>query len=143
MIFIGEVTLHRLTWQRVWLLSPQEESDTIVNLAWRPDGKLLAICYEVSKLVCLVDIENKNIIHKTKLMLHNAITCMTWLPLANLESDTLLNGSKANILPTGEYLPPLPSLNRSFGQESERKEVLSQTLDILFVSLNIIYVLEY
>ncbi|XP_043584767.1 anaphase-promoting complex subunit 4 isoform X1 [Bombus pyrosoma] len=132
----GEVTLHRLTWQRVWLLSPQEESDTIANLAWRPDGKLLAICYEVSKLVCLVDIENKNIIHRTKLMLHNAITCMTWLPLANLESDTLLNGSKANMLPTGEYLPPLPSLNRSFGQESERKEVLSQTLDILFLGLD-------
>ncbi|KAK1128459.1 hypothetical protein K0M31_002920 [Melipona bicolor] len=132
----GEVTLHRLTWQRVWLLSPQEESDTVVNLAWRPDGKLLAICYESSKLVCLVDIENKNIIHRIKLMLHNAITCMTWLPLANLENDTSLNGNKANMLPTGEYLPPLPSLNRSFGQEPERKEFLSQTLDILFLGLD-------
>ncbi|KOX76684.1 Anaphase-promoting complex subunit 4 [Melipona quadrifasciata] len=132
----GEVTLHRLTWQRVWLLSPQEESDTVVNLAWRPDGKLLAICYESSKLVCLVDIENKNIIHRIKLMLHNAITCMTWLPLANLENDASLNGNKANMLPTGEYLPPLPSLNRSFGQEPERKEFLSQALDILFLGLD-------
>ncbi|OAD52608.1 Anaphase-promoting complex subunit 4 [Eufriesea mexicana] len=133
---VKEVTLHRLTWQRVWLLSPQEESDTIVNLAWRPDGKLLAICYETSKLICLVDIENKNIIHRTKLMLHNAITCMMWLPLTNLENDNLLNGNKANMLPTGEYLPPLPSLNRSFGQEPERKEFLSQTLDVLFLGLD-------
>ncbi|XP_006608814.1 anaphase-promoting complex subunit 4 isoform X3 [Apis dorsata] len=132
----GEVTLHRLTWQKVWLLSPQEESDTVVNLAWRPDGKLLAICYEISKLVCLVDIENKNIIHKTKLMLHNAITCMMWLPLTNTENNTSLNGNKTNMQPTGEYLPPLPSLNRSFGQEPERKEFLSQTLDVLFLGLN-------
>ncbi|XP_076748888.1 anaphase-promoting complex subunit 4 [Xylocopa sonorina] len=132
----GEITLHRLTWQRVWLLSPPEESDTVVNLAWRPDGKLLAICYETSKVVCLVDIENKNIIHKTKLTLYNAITCMMWLPLTNIETDSTLNGNKANMLPTGEYLPPLPSLNRSFGQEPERKEFLSQTLNILFLGLD-------
>ncbi|CAK9804838.1 Anaphase-promoting complex subunit 4 [Anthophora plagiata] len=132
----GEVTLHRLTWQRVWLLSPPEESDTVVNLAWRPDGKLLAICYDTSKLLCLVDIENKNIIHRTKHTLHNAITSMMWLPLTNPENDTPLNSNKTNMLPTGEYLPPLPSLNRSFGQEAERKEFLSQTLDILFLGLD-------
>lgn len=132
----GEVTLHRLTWQRVWLLNPQEESDTLVNLAWRPDGKLLAICYEISKSVCLVDIENKNIIHKTKLNLHNAITCITWLPLTNLENDSSSVNNKANLLPMGEFLPPLPSLNRSFSQEPERKEFLSQTLDILFLGLD-------
>ncbi|XP_043255797.1 anaphase-promoting complex subunit 4 [Colletes gigas] len=132
----GEVTLHRLTWQRVWLLSPQEESDTLVNLAWRPDGKLLAVCYEASKVVCLVDIENKNIIHRTKLNLHNGITCMTWLPLTNLENDSQLGANKPSMLPTGEFLPPLPSLNRSFGQELERKEFLFQTLDILFLGLD-------
>lgn len=137
-IIPGEVTLHRLTWQRVWLLSPQEESDTVVNLTWRPDGKLLAVCYETSKLVCLVDIENKNIIHKTKMTLHNAITCMMWLPLTSMENGATLNNAKTNMQPTGEYLPPLPSLNRSFGQEPERKEFLSQNLDILFVSLDVL-----
>nr|XP_033327723.1 anaphase-promoting complex subunit 4 [Megalopta genalis]XP_033327724.1 anaphase-promoting complex subunit 4 [Megalopta genalis] len=132
----GEVTLYRLTWQRAWLLSPHEETDTIVNLAWRPDGKLLAVSYENSKVVCLVDIENKNIINKTKLNFHNEITCMTWLPLTNLINDTLSSGSKASMLPAGEYLPPLPSLNRSFGQEPERKEFLFQPLDILFLGLD-------
>ncbi|XP_012226423.1 anaphase-promoting complex subunit 4-like isoform X2 [Linepithema humile] len=42
----GEVSLYRLTFIKVWLLSPQEESDTTVQLAWRPDGKLLAIGQE-------------------------------------------------------------------------------------------------
>ncbi|KAK2580154.1 hypothetical protein KPH14_012426 [Odynerus spinipes] len=131
----GEVALHRLTWQRVWLLSPQNESDTSVNLAWRPDGKLLAVCYECTKLLCLVDIENKNIIHKVKLTSQNSVTSMTWLPLTNVDSDNSTS-SKSNTSPTGKYLPPLPSLNRSFGQESERKELVSQTLDILFLGEN-------
>lgn len=128
----GEVALHRLTWQRVWLLSPQNESDTTVNLAWRPDGKLLAVCYECTKLLCLVDIENKNIIHKVKLKSQNSVTSMTWLPLTNIDLDNSTN-NKSNTCPTGNYLPPLPSLNRNFGQESERKELVSQTLDILFL----------
>ncbi|XP_017891268.2 anaphase-promoting complex subunit 4 isoform X3 [Ceratina calcarata] len=132
----GEVTLHRLTWQRVWLLSPQEEPDTVANLAWRPDGKLLAICYETSKSMCLVDIENKNIVHKTKLTSYDSISCTAWLPISNTDDGNSPNGNKPSMLPTGEYLPPLPSLNRSFGQESECKEFLSQNLDILFLGLD-------
>nr|XP_050868144.1 anaphase-promoting complex subunit 4 isoform X1 [Vespula vulgaris] len=128
----GEVALHRLTWQRVWLLSPQNESDTSVNLAWRPNGKLLAVCYMCSKLFCLVDIENKNIIYKVQLSLQNSITSITWLPLMNADSDNFAS-NKNNISPTGNYLPSLPCLNRNFGQESERKELLSQTLDLLFL----------
>ncbi|KAI4477884.1 hypothetical protein M0804_012364 [Polistes exclamans] len=128
----GEVALHRLTWQRVWLLSPQNESDTSVNLTWRPDGKLLAVCYECSKLFCLVDIENKNIIYKVQLSIQNSITSITWLPLMNTECDNFVS-NKSNISSTGNYLPSLPSLNRNIGQESERKELLSQTLDILFL----------
>ncbi|XP_026674853.1 anaphase-promoting complex subunit 4 isoform X2 [Ceratina calcarata] len=134
--FLCEVTLHRLTWQRVWLLSPQEEPDTVANLAWRPDGKLLAICYETSKSMCLVDIENKNIVHKTKLTSYDSISCTAWLPISNTDDGNSPNGNKPSMLPTGEYLPPLPSLNRSFGQESECKEFLSQNLDILFLGLD-------
>lgn len=132
-VILGEVALHRLTWQRVWLLSPQNESDTSVNLAWRPNGKLLAVCYMCSKLFCLVDIENKNIIYKVQLSSQNSITSITWLPLMNADSDNFAS-NKNNISPTGNYLPSLPCLNRNFGQESERKELLSQTLDLLFVS---------
>ncbi|XP_036145739.1 anaphase-promoting complex subunit 4 [Monomorium pharaonis] len=128
----GEVVLHRLTWQRVWLLSPQEESDTSVYLAWRPDGKLLAVCYETSKLLCLVDVETKNIIHKTKLPTNEVTVCVKWLSLSNTEHENLLTSDKTN-KPTGEYLPPLPNLIRSYSLEPERKEFLSHTLDMLFI----------
>lgn len=133
----GEVALHRLTWQRVWLLSPQDESDTVANLAWRPDGKLLAVSYKETRMLCLVDIENKNIVHKTQLASDKTVVCMVWLPLSNLESEGPSANGKCSYTPTGEYLPTLPSLNRSFGEEPERKEFLSQTLDMLFVSLKL------
>lgn len=132
-IILGEVALHRLTWQRVWLLSPQNESDTSVNLAWRPNGKLLAVCYVSSNLFCLVDIENKNIIYKVQLSTQNTITSITWLPLMNADCDNFA-ANKSNLSPTGNYLPSLPCLNRNFGQETERRELLSQSLDVLFVS---------
>lgn len=77
--------------------------------------------------------ENKNIAHKTELVSKiSAITCMAWLPLSlNTGKNT---GSSSNPSPTGDYLPALPSLDRSYGQEPERKEFLLQKLDMLFVS---------
>ena len=141
--FLGELALHRLNWQRVWLLSPHEEGEKISNIAWRPDGKIIAISYSHSKLLCLVDIENKNIVHKTRLKTDEHCTCIAWLSLTpsgcgssncSSNSSTASNGEKTCLSCTGDYLPPLPNLSRSFGQEPERKEFLSQTLDMLFVS---------
>ncbi|XP_058806995.1 anaphase-promoting complex subunit 4 isoform X2 [Phymastichus coffea] len=127
----GELALHRLTWQRVWLLGPIEEGDTIANLTWRPDGKLIAVIYAKSKLLCLIDIENKNIVYKNKLKSEESCTCISWLsltpPCCNNKNDKVSSSC------TGPYLPPLPNLNRSFGSEPERKEFLSQTLDILLL----------
>lgn len=42
---LGEVLLHRLSWQRVWCLRPEHESISVMALRWRPDGKLLAVAY--------------------------------------------------------------------------------------------------
>ncbi|XP_033217180.1 anaphase-promoting complex subunit 4 isoform X2 [Belonocnema kinseyi] len=124
---LGEVTLHRLSFQRVWLLAPQGECGSVENLCWRPDGKLLAITYKESKTLYLVDVENKNIAHKSELASKiSPITCMAWLPLC------LNTGSSSNTSPTGDYLPALPSLDRSYGQEPERKDFLLQKLDMLF-----------
>lgn len=111
-------------------MSPQDESDTVVHLAWRPDGKLLAVCYEISKLFCLIDVETKNIIHKTKLPTNESIVCVKWLSLSEYENP--LVNDKTNE-PTGDYLPPLPSLIRSYSAEPERKEFLSHILDMLFI----------
>ena len=129
--------MHRLTWQRVWLLPTPEEGEEICNIAWRPDGKLIAVLYEKSKCLCMVDIENKNIVHKIQLKSEQSQTsCMTWLPLTPPGRNESVD-EKICTSCTGEYLPPLPNLNRSYGQEPERKEFSSQILDMLFVSLNI------
>jgi len=111
-------------------LSPQDESDTTVHLAWRPDGKLLAVCYEMSKLLCLVDVETKNIIHKTKLPSNESTACVKWLSLSEYENPP--TNDKVSE-PTGDYLPPLANLIRSYSSEPERKEFLSHILDMLFV----------
>lgn len=46
---VGEVALHRLTWQKVWSLAPPSESATVKGMAWRPDGKVIAVAYSTSK----------------------------------------------------------------------------------------------
>lgn len=119
--------LYRLTWQRVWLLSPWEEFDTVAKLAWRPDGKLLAVCYEYSKLLCIVDIETKNIIHRTILSMDLHLTvCVNWL----LHKNYSLTSNEL----TGDYLQCLPKLI-SNGTETKYKEFLPNTLDILYVCI--------
>ncbi|XP_006811614.1 anaphase-promoting complex subunit 4-like [Saccoglossus kowalevskii] len=51
----GEVLLHRLTWQKVWVLPSNEQQ--VTSLAWRPDGKVLAVGYENGDVV-ICDVEN-------------------------------------------------------------------------------------
>lgn len=131
-MILGEVALHRLTWQRVWLLNCPKESDTITNLCWRPDGKLIAVTYKNINHLYLVDIENKNFIYKTELHSNPVITCLHWLSLDE-NSQSKLNNIGTNS-PTGDYLPPLPPLTRSFGQDPEIKEFLSPNPSILMVT---------
>ncbi|KAG8329158.1 hypothetical protein J6590_093351 [Homalodisca vitripennis] len=45
----GEIALHRLTWQRVWLLPPPTPDMVVRKLAWRPDGRVIAVAYVPSK----------------------------------------------------------------------------------------------
>lgn len=48
-MFLGEVSLHRLTWARAVNLGPYKEGITVKALAWKPDGKVIAIGYSSSK----------------------------------------------------------------------------------------------
>lgn len=43
------MALHRLTWQKVWSLPPPSEGVTVKGIAWRPDGKVIAIAYSTSE----------------------------------------------------------------------------------------------
>lgn len=109
----------------------------VQDLAWRPNGKLIAVVYKQSNFVHLIDVENKNILHKTEQRTERLVTTLSWLSLENPDNDKSNERVKISYSSTGEYLPPLPSLNRSFGHEPEHKESLSQTLDMLFVRLEI------
>ncbi|MPC51484.1 Anaphase-promoting complex subunit 4 [Portunus trituberculatus] len=41
----GQVAMHRLSWQRVWVISAPGEGIKVTGLAWRPDSKILAVGY--------------------------------------------------------------------------------------------------
>ncbi|XP_028167763.1 anaphase-promoting complex subunit 4 [Ostrinia furnacalis] len=96
--FKGEVQVHRLHWQKVWNLPPPKENVTVSCMAWRPDGKALAVGYS-SGSVYIIDIEDKDVLDKYDLE-HEisedfegpkniGITCITWAVRAGtLESAT-------------------------------------------------------
>ncbi|CAG9791967.1 unnamed protein product [Diatraea saccharalis] len=99
--FKGEVQIHRLHWQKVWNLSPPRENITVSCMAWRPDGKALAIGYS-SGGVYIIDIEDKEVLDKYELEQDTSeefndsknfgISCITWTARAGtLESATEYN----------------------------------------------------
>lgn len=57
----GAVWLNRLSWQRVWTLRSSEYK--AISLAWRPDGKVLALGLDNSK-VHLINVENSECLHQ-------------------------------------------------------------------------------
>lgn len=71
----GEVALHRLSWTRAWSLGPPNENDIVKGLAWRPDGKVLAIGYS-SGVVLSVNVENKATTNS--LQINGNISCIHW-----------------------------------------------------------------
>ncbi|XP_013175298.1 PREDICTED: anaphase-promoting complex subunit 4 [Papilio xuthus] len=99
--FKGEVQVHRLHWQKVWNLPAPKENVTVQAIAWRPDGKALAIGYSFG-IVYVVDIEDKEILDKYDFSAENSedpydckpvgISCITWAVKAGvLESATEYN----------------------------------------------------
>lgn len=60
-LFSGEVTLHRLSWQRVWTLSPPVEDVTVNGIAWRPDGQVIAIGYSNGIVLLFILNQNKSL----------------------------------------------------------------------------------
>ncbi|KAK6185063.1 hypothetical protein SNE40_007384 [Patella caerulea] len=138
----GEVVLHRLSWQKVWSLQPSSEEDRVGGLAWRPDGKVLAVGYRSGKIQ-LVNTENASILHSTDL--EGEITSLSWI---NQEftagkpwtPDPYMEDNSKDLL------PKLQSLDKSYGSISkgnheesveDRKRLLDQKeLNLLLVGTN-------
>ncbi|XP_066998816.2 anaphase-promoting complex subunit 4 [Anabrus simplex] len=144
----GEVALHRLTWQKVWSLAPPSDGATVKGMAWRPDGKVIAIAYSTNEIV-LVDVENKEILHTSEV--DGEVTSVTWACEKD-SSDTRTGlitkqeGSSkyCNQDDSVNFLPKLPLLSRSFGSVNkcveenleDAKKVREQTyLNVLLVGI--------
>ncbi|XP_067657948.1 anaphase-promoting complex subunit 4-like isoform X2 [Haliotis asinina] len=114
----GEVILHRLSWQKVWTLAPPGEGETIGGLAWRPDGKVLAVGYKSGQLK-LCDVENAEVLHT--MTVEGEVTSMTWI------SQVFTDGAEWTAEPypedsSADYLPKLQPLNKSYGTLSKGQQ---------------------
>ncbi|KAI5732612.1 hypothetical protein M8J76_002345 [Diaphorina citri] len=111
----GEVALHRLNWQRVWLLAPPIENAHVDGLMWRPDGKVIAIAYSTLR-VLLINVENKEVLHT--IIIPSRVSVMSWPQEKEKDvTNNLLNKNIASV-----YLPKLPTLCRHFRSEAEPNE---------------------
>lgn len=110
---IGEVSLHRLNWQRVWSLQPSDVDYTVSGMAWRPDGKVIAIGYSNGSLfiyiiqflrftnfwcilgtLLLVDVETKRILYTQRF---SSISCVIWFNAPDLGVDSPIEVSSVMI----------------------------------------------
>ncbi|XP_063233204.1 anaphase-promoting complex subunit 4 [Bacillus rossius redtenbacheri] len=138
----GEVALHRLTWQKVWMLPPPQDGVRVAALAWRPDGKIIAIAYS-SNDVLLIDVEDKRTVYKNHI--DGDITYMSWKHEGSTP-DAAASSSAGSTEPFEKYeefdnskdfLPKLPPLVRSFEQEELQNDVKKMKAP---ASLNILVV---
>ncbi|KAK3598443.1 hypothetical protein CHS0354_014065 [Potamilus streckersoni] len=109
----GEVVLHRLSWQKVWVMPAPSENVKVKAMAWRSDGKVLAVGYSTGH-VNLCYIENAEILHKFEVK--GEITCMTWIAEMSPEN---MNSTSYPEDCTETYLARLQPLNKSYGTLSK------------------------
>ncbi|KAK3739003.1 hypothetical protein QZH41_001569 [Actinostola sp. cb2023] len=140
----GEVWLHRLSWKRVWSVSSSEGK--AVQMAWRPDGKLLCVGYK-GGAVKLFDVENGECVHSCTI--RETPSCMDWIEQEkdsgvreDIEKQPF-NVDKAELL-----LPPLPTLPKSgetlFSKDSsEDGDKDPKKLSSLPEELNILVIGDY
>lgn len=120
----GEVWLQRLSWKRVWSISTTE--GRALSVAWRPDGKILAVAFNDGKIK-LFDIENAECIHKTEI--ESTPTALDWIE-EEKEKVSNCETSEKNLpffVEKSElYLPSLSHLPKStgalFSKEASQEE---------------------
>lgn len=112
---VGEVTLHRLSWQKVWTLAPHSETTKVSSLAWRPDGKVLAVGYDNGR-INFCDVENFDCLHS--LDVDQCVTFLGWLSEVKQNSSSSeddISGRKELFEENlSTYLPKLPPLSKSY-----------------------------
>ncbi|XP_044738265.1 anaphase-promoting complex subunit 4 [Chrysoperla carnea] len=123
----GEVSLHRLNWQRVWSLQPSDVDYTVSGMAWRPDGKVIAIGYSNGTLL-LVDVETKRILYTQRF---SSISCVIWFNAPDLGVDSPIEDDSSL------FLSDLPDLAWDTG--SANKKISDENL-VDFKVINVLLV---
>lgn len=115
----GEVWLNRLSWKRVWSISATE--GRAMCIAWRPDGKLIAVGFENGNIK-LFDIENAECIHTSTV--NRKILCMDWAKEEKPKSsDDTQNQRSFYEENAAVYLPTLPQLPKTGGALFSKESV--------------------
>lgn len=125
----GEVWLQRLSWKRVWTISTAE--GRALSVAWRPDGKILAVAFNDGKIQ-LFDIENAECIHKTKI--ESTPTSMDWIEEGKEKVSTVDHETSSKNLPffvekSELYLPSLSHLPKSAGALFSKETLQEESED--------------
>ncbi|CAK1551791.1 unnamed protein product [Leptosia nina] len=144
--FKGEVQVHRLHWQKVWTLPPPQENTKVDSMAWRPDGKALAIGYNNGS-VYIIDIEDKSVINNYDFgkecenqskFKNYGITCIRWA----VKSGTLESATEYNLYDDSCLFllkPPLPNVTYK-NQSSNESEMEFKDNSDQFNQLNLLMV---
>lgn len=110
----GGVALYRMSLERVWCLEPAEEAAKVTQVAWKPDGRVLAAGYSSGQLKHL-DLETGETVCSEQLS--SSICCMSWCEAEDSTSDNLQEEEEDDVL------PELPEISSTYepGQNAYRQ----------------------
>jgi len=94
----GDIRLHRMHWQKVWVISPKESP--AVCCSWKCDGKLLAVGHGNGD-VSIIEIEKAVYVHTLKHA--STVTSLSWEQAPNMSSG----GESPNEKLHEDFLPQI------------------------------------
>ncbi|KAK9322186.1 anaphase-promoting complex, cyclosome, subunit 4-domain-containing protein [Lipomyces orientalis] len=131
----ASIWLYRMSGQLVWKMSLKDSKTAISALAWRPDGKMLALgCSDGMIRVC--DVNNGRIVHQ--IATRSSISCVNWVAEDNSSIQSRNSAPFDNILNIDitANLPKLSALPTAFAPDSifASKVVLDSMINSSFMS---------
>ncbi|CAL1530744.1 unnamed protein product [Lymnaea stagnalis] len=112
----GEVLVNRLSWQRVWSLAPPTERDNVGGLAWRPDGKVIAVGYK-SGVFRICDVEKGDLVYVGSVK--GGVTSLEWMEQSRQMSEGNVHYTEDN---SDKYLPTAQQMNSLYSENTLSKD---------------------
>ncbi|KAH9305044.1 hypothetical protein KI387_009448, partial [Taxus chinensis] len=124
----GKVVLHRLNWDKLWTISPEQR---VTSICWRPDGKVLAIGH-IDGTISLHDAENGKMLRSNKP--HSAdIVSLSWaeeVEIVSVEPYDMFayKDRTPRFLPAPPKAPYNPDLSSGVSESTEERDGTDQEL---------------